>query len=270
MKLADVLREECIETQVQAASKKAVLDRVAEIAKRHPALAQIEEADIAAGLEKREALGSTGFGKGIAIPHCRLAACTDFVTGLLALPEGAPFESLDGKPVRLVAFIIAPARETDAHIRLLSAISQAFRVPGAVEEMAASTTPEGLRESFLRYTRDESDARDYGSRNLVQIFVQNEDYFHELLQMLTAISPDSVMVIEGRNTGAWLSRMPLFAGFWGDNADRFMRVITAAIEKKLTNETIRRIESVTGHLESCDDVMVVVQDLCYASGRIGA
>jgi PTS system nitrogen regulatory IIA component len=59
-------------------------------------------------LQQRERIGTTGFGGGIAIPHCSLDDIEEFVVGLLIVSDGVDFESLDGKKTTTFFFIIGP------------------------------------------------------------------------------------------------------------------------------------------------------------------
>jgi len=102
------------------------------------------------GLQARESLGSTGVGKGIAIPHCRLKAVKDFVVGAVTVPSGVDFDALDAEKVRLIVFIIAPEVVSNKHVGLLSVISQRLLAPKALEQILEEPTPEGIYESFLR------------------------------------------------------------------------------------------------------------------------
>ena len=77
-------------------------------------------------------------------------------------------------------------------------------------------------------------------------------------------------MMEGENAGTYLAKMPLFAGFWQDRPRGFCRVIVAVVDKRLTNEMIRRIESVTGSLGKRDDILVTVQDLAFTAGAVSA
>ena len=108
MKLIDVLREECIVAGAQLSNKDEVLREIAQTAKKNDILKGLDEQEILAGLKARESLGSTGFGKGIAIPHCRLKSVVDFVLGIITVPSGVDFEALDAEKVNLIIFIIAP------------------------------------------------------------------------------------------------------------------------------------------------------------------
>ncbi|HHH75600.1 MAG TPA: hypothetical protein ENL03_01080, partial [Phycisphaerae bacterium] len=102
MTLFTALSAECIEAGASLSDKPSALRLVAKLAKASPASEGVSEAEIFAGLEQRESLGSTGFGGGIAIPHCRLDGVADFVVGLVSIPDGVDFDAMDGLAVRLI------------------------------------------------------------------------------------------------------------------------------------------------------------------------
>lgn len=268
MRLIDYVRPECVVAGVEFAGKEAVLREVARLAKMSPILEAVPEAAILDGLREREALGSTGFGNGIAIPHCRLEGIDDFVVGLISVPAGVDFDAFDGEKVTLVTFIVAPKGKTDSHIRLLSVVSQTLGIPHAMAEMAAQPTAEALRKSFLRYTLDDVAGEERTNKSLLQVFIQKEDLLRDILQALTAAESSSVVVVDAENTAAYLSHMPLFAGLWSDDPKGFNRIIVAVVERRLANEIVRRIEGITGNLDQTHGVMVTIQDLAYAAGVI--
>ncbi|MEM8594790.1 MAG: PTS sugar transporter subunit IIA, partial [Pseudomonadota bacterium] len=75
---------------------------------------------------KREALGSTGLGNGIAIPHCR-SKHTDCIKGaLITLKNGLNFQAHDNQHVDIIFAIIAPEEVTEAHSDILQAVQDAF------------------------------------------------------------------------------------------------------------------------------------------------
>lgn len=268
MKLFDVVRGECVATGVTAADREAILRRIAALAKASDLLGSVEEGALYDALAAREDLGSTGFGDGVAIPHCRLPAVSEFVVGVVTVPEGCEFQALDGQPVKLFVFIIAPDDASNAHIRLLSAISQALTVPGAVAEILAAGTAEAARESFLRHAIDQSTEADPQSMNLLQVVIQEEALLREILQVLTGMDAVGVTVLPAETTGAYLAKMPLFAGFWSDEGKDYCQVVLAVVERRLSNEALRRIERVTGPLSDRRGVLVTVQELFYAAGSL--
>jgi len=268
MKLIEALRADCIAVGLAAADKDAVLKRVAQLAKSQPSLENITEEDLIKALKNRESLGTTGFGRGIAIPHCRLDAISDFIVGLINIPDGVDFQSLDDQKVRLVVFIIGPDDRPTENIRLLSGISRILANREAVSEMLAADNKDSLMESFLRFGRDEIDTRRDGARSLIHVFIQNEEYFRQILEVFGSIENSYTVIMGAENTSAYLSKMPLFAGFWTDTPRTFCRVIIASVLKNMTNETIRQIESITGDLSESAGILVTIQELFFASGSL--
>ena len=72
----------------------------------------------------REKLGSTGFGNGIAIPHCRLDQCTEAIGALLQLSSKIDFDSLDGEPVDLIFVLLVPHEATEQHLQILKMLAE--------------------------------------------------------------------------------------------------------------------------------------------------
>ena len=268
MRIIEILKEECIASGVDLANKEQALGEVVSVARKHPALAGVAEGVVLDALKERESLGSTGFGDGIAIPHCRLEGISEFIVGIITVPGGVKFEALDNKDVKLMIFIIAPLEKSNEHIKLLSAVSQTLMIPGAVKEIIAGHSDEAVRESFLRHTRDEIDTKEKIGKNLFTVTIQDETIFRDMVGTLSGIDSNSVSIIEAENAGSYLAKMPLFADFWSDKKHPFCKVILATVEKGLTNETLRRIEALTGCLSDRDDVLVTIQELSYWAGSI--
>ena len=268
MKLINVLRQECVQANAACNTKEDVLAAIAKLAKRSPVLANIEEETLLQALTEREALSTTGFGDGIAIPHCRLPDVKEFVIGVLSVPAGAEFAAMDEKPVKLFVFIVAPADSSNEHIKILSAISQVLNVSTHVTEMLAAPSAEVLAENFLRHVRDEADPKQHDTKNLFRIQIQDEDLFHNVLKVFEGFQASTVMVSESEPASNYLQKMPLFAGFWNDKSSEFCKVILATVDKQDTNETIRRIEQQTGSLDDRSDILLTVQELFYCSGSL--
>ncbi len=88
-------------------------------------------------LVTREALGSTGMGQGIAIPHCRTAHCTRPLGCLLTLDEAIPFNAPDGVPVDLVFVLLVPVHAHQEHLDILANIAQLISQPDICERLRA-------------------------------------------------------------------------------------------------------------------------------------
>jgi len=268
MDLSELLRAECVAVNITAAGKADALSQVAALAKRSPILDEVSVEEIRRAMAEREAVGSTGFGKSIAIPHCRLESASEFVVGLATVDGTVDFDSLDGEPVGLIAFIVGPARESTDHIRVLAGLSRVFSNADAVKEMLATATPEALRESFLRHVSLDREFRPEAKRSLFHVFVQDEVLFQEILQVLGGTEPRFTAVLEAENASAYLAKLPLFAGLWTDRPRSFTRVIISLVNRKMVNELVRRIEEVAGPLTESERVLVTVQNVFFSGGSL--
>jgi len=83
--------------------------------------------DIVSAAVERERLGSTGVGNGVALPHARIEGLDRVVAGFARLSEPMDFDSVDERPVDLVAFLLAPSDAAGAHLRALARISRQLR-----------------------------------------------------------------------------------------------------------------------------------------------
>jgi|SRR5690606_2910713 len=95
-------------------------------------------------LEEREKLGSTGFGRGVAIPHARMADVRRPVAAMLKLEEPVDFLSSDGMPVDLVFGLLSPENAGVTHLHALAAISRLVREDGMHDAMSKAPDAEAL------------------------------------------------------------------------------------------------------------------------------
>src|SRR5690606_8160962 len=105
MELSDILTEESVFYFSGITSKAELLDRIAAEAGR---LLGRDSALVAETLNGREALGSTGLGNGIAIPHGKLAGLSRVHAIFARLETPIDFEAVDDQPVDLVMTLLAP------------------------------------------------------------------------------------------------------------------------------------------------------------------
>ncbi len=106
------------------ASKQAVLEHTAQV------FAEVYGMDADAALEgllERERLGSTGFGRGVAIPHARAKSINRPIVVLLQLEAPVDFDAADGMPVDLVFAMLSPENAGATHLHALAAISRLVR-----------------------------------------------------------------------------------------------------------------------------------------------
>ncbi|HLD68412.1 MAG TPA: PTS IIA-like nitrogen regulatory protein PtsN [Pseudomonas sp.] len=127
---------------VPGGSKKRVLEQIAQLVARE--LPDLDVQDIFESLIAREKLGSTGFGNGIAIPHCRLPGCTSPISALLRLDAPVDFDAIDGVPVDLLFVLLVPEAATDAHLELLRQIASMLDRSEVRERLRHAPTSESL------------------------------------------------------------------------------------------------------------------------------
>lgn len=104
----------------------------------------LDEAAVTEGLEQREMLGSTGFGRGIAIPHCRSTRVKRPTLALIKLETPVDFGSPDAVPVSLVFGLVSPENAGATHLHALAAISRLTRDEAMMQLLMDAETPEGL------------------------------------------------------------------------------------------------------------------------------
>ena len=141
MDMKSLVRPAAIHTGLKAKTKKALLMDLAEIAARDCKLPQhlFFEA-----LLQRERLGSTGVGRGIAIPHCRLRELDTLHVIFARLDQPVPFEAADGEPVDLVFLLLAPEHSGADHLKALACLSRAMRDGGMVRKLRAARDKSAL------------------------------------------------------------------------------------------------------------------------------
>lgn len=96
-------------------------------------------------LQRRETLGSTGFGSGIAIPHCRTLAVSRLRLGFGLSPEGIEWASSDGAPVHAVFLIVAPPTElSNQYLQVLGRVAQLVHDPAVPLQLRRLASEEEL------------------------------------------------------------------------------------------------------------------------------
>jgi mannitol/fructose-specific phosphotransferase system IIA component (Ntr-type) len=271
MNLSTVFRGELLRIGVSSKVKDAVLREIARLVHRSNMITAYSEEDLFRALLAREQFGSTGFGGGVAIPHCSLDNLDDFVVGMITEPKGIDFEAVDGKKVFVVVFIIGPKNQRNRHIQLLSNISKLLKSRKTLDRLLKA----GSNEEILGVIKDASielevEAEAPASREqcLFQVFIQREEFFDEILQVFTAAADGAVVIIEAQNAGAYLHRLPLFSAFWTEESNGSCRIILSVVEKGVCNDIIRRINLIVDDINRNPGVLVSVQDLMFTGGSL--
>ncbi len=132
MDLGDLLKPEGVFSGLKVKTKKQAL---VELAQRAARVTGLEERLVFDTLLQRERLGSTGVGRGIAIPHARVPGLKRIAAIFAQLDEAIDFEAPDGEPVDLLFVLLAPEHAGADHLKALARISRLLRDASALEKL---------------------------------------------------------------------------------------------------------------------------------------
>jgi len=127
MKFADFINVASIKADLAADEKPAAIQELVESLAASGAIAAADAAGIVAAIMKREELGSTGIGRGVAVPHTKHPSVERLVGTVGVSVEGVDFNSLDGDKVQLFFLLISPPDRPGDHLRALENISRQLR-----------------------------------------------------------------------------------------------------------------------------------------------
>ena len=138
MELADILAEHAVLYCTGVKTKNQLFDT---LAGRAAEVTGQPEAHILESITNREALGSTGLGNGIAIPHGKIAGLKT-VTALFArLDKPIEFDAIDDQPVDLVIMLLAPSGAGADHLKALSRFARLLRTQAIVDQLRDTIDP---------------------------------------------------------------------------------------------------------------------------------
>ncbi len=141
MNINELMTSGEVVANLRATSKKQALQ---ELAKRMADVIGLHERAIFDVLMERERLGTTGVGKGIAIPHGKLPNL-DRLYGLFArLEQPVDFQAIDERPVDLIFLLLAPESAGADHLKALAKVSRLLRDPATCEKLRGTDTADAL------------------------------------------------------------------------------------------------------------------------------
>ncbi|MBL7084518.1 MAG: PTS sugar transporter subunit IIA [Candidatus Omnitrophica bacterium] len=127
MKITDFFNVEAISADIQATDKKGVLKELVELLVKAGEVKEKDKDKIIKILLEREALGSTGIGQGIGIPHGKFGGVKKLVGAFGLSRKGVDFESLDGEAVFIFFLLVAPEDSAGPHLKALARISRLLK-----------------------------------------------------------------------------------------------------------------------------------------------
>ncbi|MFO0790634.1 MAG: PTS sugar transporter subunit IIA [Pirellulales bacterium] len=144
MKFSDFVCREAIRTNLEADDKPTVIRAMATSLLEAKKINEKDYESIVEAILKREELGSTGIGRGVAVPHTKHPSIEKLI-GTVAISEtGVNFDSLDGEKVHLLFLLVSPPDRPGDHLRALENISRQLRDDTFCRFLKQSNKPEDV------------------------------------------------------------------------------------------------------------------------------
>ena len=139
--LSAILGDDSVSSGLSVANKKGLFHQLGLRAARRTGM---ESKPIIHALTERERLGSTGFGKGVAIPHGKLAGLERVFGYFARLKEPIDFQAVDGVPVDLVFLLLSPPDAGADHLKALAQVSRVLRDREVVAKLRGARSKDAL------------------------------------------------------------------------------------------------------------------------------
>jgi mannitol/fructose-specific phosphotransferase system IIA component (Ntr-type) len=158
MKFADFIVPDAVKSELTADEKEGVIREMVQALLDAGGIQKDEFESIVKAILKREELGSTGIGRGVAVPHTKHPSVDRLVGTVAVSSEGVDFDSLDGERVHLFFLLISPPDRPGDHLRALENISRQLRDDTFCRFLKQSKTQEEIRTLL-----EEADNNQFGS-----------------------------------------------------------------------------------------------------------
>ncbi len=146
MKFSDFISTKAIRADLASESKEAVIRELVQSLLDAGEINAAEQEDIIAAIMKREELGSTGIGRGVAVPHTKHPSVDKLVGTVGISVDGVDFNSLDGEKVQLFFLLVSPPERPGDHLRALENISRQLRDDAFCRFLKQSKTTDDIQQ----------------------------------------------------------------------------------------------------------------------------
>lgn len=136
IEMSGILDQKAVRFTAGASSKKRLLQDISDHAE---SVYNVKSADTFLALQARENLGTTGVGRGIAIPHARFETLDKIVGLFFRLEKPVNFDSVDKQPVDLIFTLLAPVNDSPEHLKALALVSRTLRNEDTCAKLRANS-----------------------------------------------------------------------------------------------------------------------------------
>jgi len=158
MKFSDFVSGKAIRADLRSSDKTSVIGELVESLLSAGEIGAGDKDDIVKAILKREELGSTGIGRGIAVPHTKHPSVNKLIGTVGVSTNGVEFESLDGEKVQLFFLLVSPPDRPGDHLRALENISRQLRDETFCRFLKQSKTSDDILQLL-----NEADTSQFGS-----------------------------------------------------------------------------------------------------------
>lgn len=124
MNIVELLDHKAITIDLKSHDKESVISEMVDLLVASGSVRKTDKPEILKKLKEREVLGSTGIGKGVAIPHAKCPKIKRMIAAFGVSKEGLDYRSLDGAPSHIFFLLIAPGETPGPHLKALAKISR--------------------------------------------------------------------------------------------------------------------------------------------------
>ncbi len=144
MKFADFIVKDAIRASIEATDKEGVIREMTAALQAAGGFGGDQFESIVEAVLKREELGSTGIGRGVAVPHTKHPTVEKLCGAVAVSEQGVEFDSLDGEKVHLLFLLVSPPDRPGDHLRALENISRQLRDDSFCNFLKQSKTPDDI------------------------------------------------------------------------------------------------------------------------------
>ncbi len=144
--LFELLEPSTIRVGLPGATKQEVLENLLSLLNGHPVVRDLEE--VREAVQAREAVMSTGVGKGLGLPHAKTPAVRDTVAAFAVTQQPVDFGAIDDRPVQLLFLLVGTEEAKSQHIKILSRISRLMNRDTFRRQLLEAQTPEAVLDLF--------------------------------------------------------------------------------------------------------------------------
>jgi PTS system nitrogen regulatory IIA component len=147
--LATILSPERVTTSMPVTSKKKLLENMTGLLLRGNA--SLNENTVLQILTERERLGSTGIGKGVALPHGRVPGLERPVGAFATLEQSIDFDAIDKYPVTMAFALLVPEEATQQHLRVLAHLAGMFNDDALREAITRADSSDQIYQHLVNW-----------------------------------------------------------------------------------------------------------------------